>query len=164
MRLFAAPQRDQAPTRPSHFGEDQNERVDLEAAEDYPVELIPELMPEFPRHAPAPEPVPVYQVESPPRDRTIVDWQPATYSATTDPQQVASADRRRRRILVKNLDSTGGNLIYVAKSRESAKAITSYAVRGTAEVEMFHTQEVWVFSDTSTRDFSVMVEFEVDDV
>lgn len=152
------------PTRPSHWHEDPNQRTDLnESTLDYP---DTDTEPDTPEDYGLPHPetaVPVYLVEAPPNDRTLRDWAGGTYTVdTVNSQQVGgSADRGRRRLVVRNLDAA--NAVFLLRASTDSN-FTGYKLPAGQEIELFHNHSVWLRAETADVEVTTFVEFDVDDL
>lgn len=149
------------PERPSHFEEDINVYATYEnTQQDYPSEGAP--VPHYGWQAPPPDPIPVYLVEAPPRDRVLTKW--AAVSSTAVPavgQRVGAKDRMRTRMYVYNTDAAN-SLIIVGSSTDIAAS--GLALPAGKTVEFFHNQEVWVLAPTGlTTTYTAFWEYQIEE-
>lgn len=153
------------PVRPSHFREDPNQRTDLNESElDYADEgQIVDQPLGFNEDPRVEIPVPVYMVEAPPSDRTLRDWSAGTFttSTTVEIQVGASADRGRRRVVVRNLDDTD-SVILLRSNTDSDFA--GYTLPPNTEAEFTHNHALWVRAAANSPQVAVFSEFDVDDL
>lgn len=155
------------PTRPSHFGEDPNQRTDLnEATLDYPdTDTAPDAPENYgwPESEEPPHSVPVYLTEAPPNDRALRDWSAGTYTAdTVNAVQVgAAADRGRRRIVVRNLDDA--NAVFVMRD-STHQNFAGYKIPAGTSEEFLHNSAVWVRAETADVEVTVFAEFDVEEL
>lgn len=151
------------PERPSHFREDPNQRTDLnEAVLDYADEG--QTVDEDYGFPPVPEtPVPVYVVEAPPADRTLVDWTSGTVTVDTAvaAQIGGAANRQRRRVIVRNHDETNG--VYIIRE-STASNFTGYLLPAGQREVFEHNHQMWVRADVADVQISWFSEFDVDDL
>ena len=153
------------PGRPSTFHEDPSERTD-EVQLDYASEgqiVNTHYGPpddELPERA-----VPVYQVEAPPGDLTFREWSPGSGGVTVGHAiQVASQDRRRTRLVVRNMDDVES--VFVVKEATSA-AFTGFEIPAGGSEEFNSNSAVWVCVATGVSGavpISWFTEFDLDDV
>lgn len=152
-----------APGRPSHFHEDQNERVPdaKQGTVDYATTVADDQV-DYGFMPPA-ESQPVYMTEAPPVVRYIKRWQPATYNVdSADPKgiRIAGNDRNRTRLLVANLDAA--NSVYLTLDQQNKNPAFARELAAGKEVEMFHNSEVTAFSLVGNPKLTVHAEYEVD--
>lgn len=154
------------PVRPSHFREDPNQRTDMnEATLDYPDNgKAPDKSSDYgwpeEGHEAA---VPVYLTESIPADRVYRDWSAGTYTVDdTRAHQLGDTDRRRTRLVLRNLDDT--NSVTIVRNATDL-LFAGFTLPPGEEVVFLHTEAVWVRATASATSVSVSVlnEFEVDD-
>lgn len=163
MRLTKNIRRDTGPDRPTHFNQDVNEYTqrrdqteqDFATEEDKAVTTTG-----FP---PVAEPVPVILVESPPRARILRRALLNTYtldSGVDRLQQIASDERMRVRLFVRNLDDADSAFLALSgMDKNQSRALELPAGK---DIEMFHNVAVWAFCATSTVKIAVEVEMEVE--
>lgn len=152
--------------RPSTFREDPSERTHMYPGPEPDFAVPDENAPEpgelgFETH---PEPaIPVYLVSPTPNDRSYVEWSSMTVGITdTRATQIASYDRRRRRLRVKNLDETNSVMVF----RNSTDLNhTGYTIEAGAVEEFLHNSGVWVRGVTAatTVQVSVYSEYDLDE-
>jgi hypothetical protein len=165
MRFASRPQQT-SPERPSTFGQDPSQRTE-EPELDYPdTDAPPDSPQDYGPHEELPErAVPVYQVEPPPGDLTFHEWSPGSGGVTAGHAiQVASQDRRRTRLIVRNLSDS----ITVFAVKESTSAsFTGFAIPPESSEEFNSNSAVWICVDATeagTAEISWFTEFDVDDV
>lgn len=157
------------PVRPSEFRESVEERTEIEAPADYPT---PDESGDF--HVqeqlgyPAPhgeptvaEPVGVYQVLPPPDVRVFTDWQPDTIGLNAVPTLLAAANRRRTRLVVRNLDDTA--VVYLSRQGNNSQAMGAYAIPAGTDVEIFHNSQVYAYSDVDGTQVTFFVEYDLEE-
>lgn len=154
------------PTRPSHFREDPNVRTDLnESTLDYPdTDMSPDSVEDYgwPDNIRIESPVPVYQVAAPPGDKTLTDWSAATYTVSDNPIQIGeTANRSRRRMLVRNLDDANSAVIL---REQTDNPFMGFTLPAGAEVELTHNHSVWVRALTDDVEVTTLAEFDVEDL
>lgn len=154
------------PTRPSHFREDPNQRTDLnESTLDYPdTDMTPDTEEDYgwPDDIRVESPVPVYLVAAPPADKTITDWSAATLTVSTTAVQIGeTANRSRRRILIRNLDDANDAVIL---RQQTDNPFMGFTLPAGAEIELFHNHAVWIRSVTTAVQVTALSEFDVEDL
>lgn len=163
MKVAPAPE----PVRPSHYGEDQNERVPRDAPDvDYP-HGTDEPGIDFGWTVPSAAPTPVYLTEPPPSDRTRRDWTPQTYALTPGRLvQIASANRNRTRLVITNNDDANNALL--TRRPVDNPNTNGYVLAFGDDITMHHNESVWATcaatpAGDSSCSISVYSEYEMTD-
>lgn len=149
------------PERPSHFGEDQNERVpEDQGAVDYRTDE-----PESPEYGfqPSTEAIPVYLTEPAPNVRPIRKWQGNVVTVTggQEPVQILTNDRNRTRAVVVNLDDA--DPVYLSATNNDNPGMFASRLGPGKEIEFLHNSEVWLYTTgVLVADVSYHVEWEMD--
>jgi hypothetical protein len=148
--------------RPSTHRQDPSQRTNMYPGpdEDYAtdVEVEPE---EYGFTDSVEPPIPVYLVGAAPQDRTYRDWSAGTFTADTSrATQIASYDRHRLRLRVRNLDET--NSVFVVRSATDLNH-TGFKIPAGETEEFLHNGGVYVRAETADVEVSVYAEFEIDE-
>lgn len=153
------------PDRPSHFAEDVNEYAPRNGTElDYPDTAF--QPPHYGFDAPPADPIGVYIVEAPPRERVIKRTVTGDYTlgALVPTVQLGGADLRRTRMLIRNNDADTDVLV---SSKQGDINAACFRVVPGKDLEIFHNDAVWAKADTNgggvVSSISVVAEFEMDD-
>ncbi len=164
--MFRKPERspDDDVVRPSTFREDPSERTHMYPGPepDYPTAEDKDAE-ELGFDPPEERAVAVYLVSPPPNDRSFVEWSSMTVGVGTKAVQVASYDRRRKRLRVKNLDAT--NAVVVCRNATDLLH-TGYTINAGETEEFLHNSGVWLRTGEGVSDqvqISVYSEFELDE-
>lgn len=150
--------------RPSTFREDPSERTHMYPGPepDYPTAEDKDAE-DLGFDPPQERAVGVYLVSPPPNDRSFVEWSSMTVGVGTKPVQVASYDRRRRRLRVKNLDAANAVVVF----RNSTDLLhTGFTIKAGETEEFLHNSGVWLRTGSGVSDqvqVSVYSEFELDE-
>lgn len=154
-----AEKRQHGPQRPTHFGEDANERVPREKLDvDYPTEEY--VAPVF-GDKPVPDPVLVSVIDPVPEVQKLVRFSAMTLDITAGGlDTVGGADRNRRKIIVQNNDDATS--VYVIGGEFDITA-NGFRVLPGDKLEMEHTSEVYVrnIDAVETVNISVYAEYNV---
>src|SRR5688500_127873 len=139
-RAKARAEKMRGPQRPSHFGEDVNERVPREALDvDYPTK---EYTPPAFGDKPVPDPVLVSVIDPVPEVQKLVRFSALTMDVVAGGiDTVGGADRNRRKIIVQNNDDATS--VYVIGGEFDITA-NGFRVLPGDKLEMEHTSEVYV--------------------
>jgi len=155
------------PTRPTHFRETQEERTEETPPSDYPTGVEGDYKIDTAndygyQHRPEEQqPVGVYLATPIPVARPIIEWSSATITVgLTGGTQIASADRRRHRFIVRNLDAA--NTVYLMREQVNQN-FTGYAIGPGREVEFTHCSAMWARADTAACIISYFSEFELEE-
>lgn len=149
------------PVRPSHYAEDQNERVPRNHTDvDYANTV--DVATKYGVGAPPPDPIPVYMTETPPVRRTVRDWRPitVTLAAAGQPNQLGSASLKRTRMVVRNNDAA--NTVVVIKAPTDNGNTSGFTITAGKEIEFLHNRPVWGYS-TLGASVTVLEEFDIED-
>lgn len=103
------------------------------------------------------EPIPVTIVDSP-APREAQRWASSSYPVNSDrPTRIAGHDLVRRRLVVRNNDSTNSVFLLAHPTQPTWAA---FELTPGDDVEMLHNEEVWALcADTETASASVISEF-----
>lgn len=150
-----------APERPMHT-EDPNARapkdrtvLDYGTADD---KQLPEPQGFVPS---APDPVPVYLVQTAPSRRSMTRRTAGNITlAANAVQQVAGVDTRRTRVWLRNLDTT--NNVWIMNDGTSLPVFGVILEPG-QDVELHDTDELWLRAGSATVDVTWALEYEVDE-
>lgn len=148
-----------SPSRPTNT-EDPNTRVPRErTVVDYGTD---EKQPVVTGFVPsAPDPVPVYVVQNAPARRGTVHRVAGNMTIAADGlQQIAGADTRRKRGLIRNVDAAG--IVYVLPNAVSIN-IGGFVLEPAQDIEMFDTEEIWLKAGNATVDVTWLFEYEADE-
>lgn len=163
MRIPPVPARNDPPMRPTHFHEDQNERVgdDKQGPDDYVTEA-PEAPIRYGLQPPAPA-QPVFLTEPPPVVNPIRPWQAVTFildATDSTPEKILNNDRSRDRAVLANVDAA--NAIYLTERAGNKNPAFARILPAGKEVEMLHNTELWAFSLVGTPNLAVHTEYHKD--
>lgn len=160
--------RDTGPERPSEFRESVEERTEIEAPADYPTpdqdgkfDAAQSFQPVEHGEPAVSPPVPVYQVVPPPDVRVFTDWQPNTMGLNGQPVLLAGANRRRTRLVVRNLDAA--NPVFLARQGGSNAQMGAYQLPPGQDVEIFHNSQVYAFSTVDGTQVTLFAEYDLDE-
>lgn len=149
--------KDDRPERPSTAGLDVEERTELQAEPDYATEHYEP--PEYGNDYDEPEPLPVYMVQAPPPLEQDYNWAGATHTVDSQPTQLAGRDRRRKRMVVRNLDDTENVLLGPGPLMQG---FLSFQVPPGASVEFTHNDAIWAMASAEIE-VSTMNEYALDE-
>lgn len=142
--------------RPSNWHEDQNER-DVPPDLDYPTEVVAEPDLGF---VPPPDPTPVYLTEPPPGGNSIVKWSAGNIQLTTSWENIAGADRKRKKMVLVNNDDT--DTIYLFR-RTGDININGYPLKPGKDVTFEHNDEVWAHTIANDAELAWYIEYGIEE-
>jgi hypothetical protein len=151
------------PERPSTYGQTQGERT-VRPVDDYAGQTEVETPPtsEYGEEPPGESAVGVYLVAPPPNDETYVEWNAMTVTVGLDSSQVASQDRRRNRVILRNL-SDADDVVLTRNSTDSE--FMGFLLLAGQEIEMLHNGGIWARTPVGTVDgvlLAVLTEFSLE--
>lgn len=148
---------DEGPVRPSTFRETPEERTEIEPAPDYPTtESTGDYAYAYESQT-EPDPIPVYQVQAPPVDRTYLNWSAATMTLNANHEtQVSGANRDRKRLVIRNVHNTA--TIHVGP-QSTIHGYLAFELRAGEEIEMAHNDAVWAKADEDGARITVLAEY-----
>jgi hypothetical protein len=161
--LTPRPRQPIAPERPTTYGMTQGERTDP-PVDDYAGQTEVETPPdtEYGEEPPGETAVAVYLVSPPPNDETYVNWNAMTVTVGGTPSQVASQDRRRERVVIRNLSETE-DVVLTRNSEDSE--FMGFLLAAGKDIEMLHNGGVWARTPAGVSDgvmLSVLNEFSLE--
>lgn len=140
------------PDRPSHFGEDVNQRVSRETVVDYPTE---EYTPPTFGDKPVPDPVLVSVIDPIPTAQRLVRFSAMTLTIVAGGMDtVAGADRNRQKLIVQNNDDATS--VYLTGGEFDITA-NGYKLLPGGSLEMNHTSEVYVRNTDAVESVQISV-------
>lgn len=154
------------PVRPSDFNKTVEERVTPPEL-DYPTNVEGDVEVDTPddygwNPADVDRPVAVYVAAPIPADRPLTEWSGGTLPVGTIGSRIASDDRNRKRLIVRNLAEVAGETVYLTR-QQSDQSFTGYALPPGADIIMEHCSSVWAHTDADTADVSFFVELTVEE-
>lgn len=154
------------PVRPTHFHEDPNQRTEPDPQVQYATD--PESAPDKPEDYGFPEhgetahlhAAPVFLTEPPPDARQFTDWTSGTITVNSQGSQIGDASRKRRRLVVRNLDAL--NPVYLSRQPTDIAA-ASFTLPAGQDHEFFHNNKVYASGGPNSVSVTFEAEYDVDD-
>lgn len=151
--------------RPPHYGEGPEARTELGEAgpsyEDYPTALDVGFDVETKATAPDVadmEAIPVVVVGAPRESERRVTWRAQTVTvggvgaSSERPVQLSGAEAHRSRLIIRNLNATGGDSVYLIPDSTTPPGDFGYELQPQDFLELYHSAAVWavcVVGDTA---------------